>query len=189
VLATASIALIFLIAAAAAADWQHMSTTFSIGILSFTDNIQYGVYMYCNTIQGTSTCGSMQTACTSSQGGANFPSCSAVQASQAFIVLSILVLSGAVLLMILSMFLGKPEFAKFVLIPLIVTCVFSLLTWACYTKFQQSGFTLGAGFALTIVAMLFCIGATILWAHSIKMLPGANFGGGTSTTTTTTTTK
>jgi len=84
--------------------------------------------------------------------------------------------------MIVVMFAKKAEFAKFVLIPLGVVCVFSLLAWTCYTKFKQPGFTLGAGFALTIIGMLMSIGATALLAHSIGMLPG---GAGSATTTST----
>jgi len=152
-LACTGLALIFLIAAAGVPDWQHLSGAAKIG--AFRTCIEFG---------GSETCTNMDT-CNS---GGTFD-CNNLRATQAFLIIGILSSAIAVILMCMVLFGGKQSMSKAVFVLLVIAAFSALVAWASYTKLKQSGFTYGAGFALTIIAWLLYMVASGLWyAGSMK---------------------
>jgi hypothetical protein len=166
--ASAAIALIFLIAAAGVPDWQHNST---IGIKAGIFKVCY--QDICVDVEG----------CTAGSGGSSsfkikLPECDAIRATQAFIILSILITAAAVACMILTMFMNMSK-AKLPAFALAIASAFCcLIAFAVFTKVHDGSQALagndkleyGAGFALTIVAWILNMAATALWFIGAKPL-------------------
>jgi len=172
-IAICSIALIFFIAAAGVPDWEHASANGqSVG--------KFGAFRYC--VQTTCysiypDCTVHSSSCSGSCGTVPNPSCNQIRAVEGFLILALLFTAIVVIIMCVVRFGGKEVSAVAVHVLLAIAALCAVISFAIFANklhppallaFPGLTWSLGAGFALTIVGWLLVMAAIPLWhvAHS-----------------------
>jgi len=164
----ATIALIFFIAAAGVSDWEHTTVagnTLQAGAFKYTGGGQtYTIYPDC-TIHSSQCSGSCGTITPSS-------TCNQVRAVEGFLILALLFTAIIVIIMCVVRFGGKEVSAVAVHVLLAVAALCALISFAVfvnklnpppYVPVPGLTWTLGAGFALTVVGWILLLIDIPVW--------------------------